>query len=60
MDVEIPVGSRATVYLPVTSGKNIKEGGVAINKVKGIQFKGIQDEYAVMEISSGKYSFDGD
>ena len=60
MNVEVPVGSHATVYLPLISGKIVKESGNAINKVKGISFKGIQDGYAVMEVPSGKYSFETD
>lgn len=60
MDVEIPVGSKATIYVPVVSGKEIKEGGIDIRKIKDIKYKGIQDGYAVICITSGKYMFETD
>lgn len=60
MDVEIPVGSCATVYLPVISGKTVKECRSGIKQAKGVKYNGIQDGYAVMEVSSGKYCFETD
>lgn len=60
MEIEVPVGSQATVYLPVTSGKNISEGGIAIKKRKEIKFNKIQDGYAILQVPSGKYSFKAD
>lgn len=60
MSVEVPVGSHATVYLPVIRGKVVKEGGVAIDKVKEVQFDGIQEAHAIMQVSSGKYYFEAD
>ena len=60
MDVEIPVGSRATVYLPVISGKTVKECRNGIKQAKGVKYNGIQDGYAIMEVSSGKYCFETD
>ena len=60
MDVEIPVGSRATVYLPVISGKTVKECRSGIKQAKGVKYNGIKDGYAVMEVSSGKYCFETD
>ncbi|NCI46828.1 family 78 glycoside hydrolase catalytic domain [Sediminibacterium sp. WSJ-3] len=51
MDVEIPVNTRATVYLPAKNQAAITEtGGLAIN--------GKQEEsYVVMELGSGSYHF---
>ena len=60
MDVEIPVGSHATIYLPIVSGKTIKEGGTDIKRAKDVEYIGRQDGYAVMEVSSGNYRFETD
>ena len=58
MDIEVPIGSHATVYLPITSGKTVKEGGRAIEQIKEIRIKGIESGYSVKEVPSGKYSFE--
>ncbi len=60
MEVEIPVGSHATIYLPVVSGKMIREGGTDIKRVKDVEYIGLQDGYAIMEVPSGKYRFETD
>lgn len=60
VDVEIPVGSTATVYIPVISGKELKENGQSIAEIKEITFGGVHDGYAVVHISSGTYSFEAD
>lgn len=58
MDVEIPVGCRATVYIPVITGNQIKENGVDIRTRKEVDYEGVQNNYAVVRISSGKYHFE--
>ena len=57
MDVEIPVNTRATVFLPATSLNNITEGGKAINLLKGIKIAGQEDGYTKLELGSGNYKF---
>jgi len=56
MEVEIPVGSTATVYVPVTTG-NILEGFQLAKDSDGVEYIGLEDEYAVYNVGSGMYSF---
>ncbi len=58
MTVTVPVGSTATVYVPVVKGTNIKEGGLPVKKVKDVISKGIAGGYAVFEVNSGNYHFE--
>ena len=58
MDVKVPVGSTATVYIPAASAGEIRENGSAIKKNnKNITFSGMEDNYAVFRINSGSYLF---
>ena len=58
MDVKVPVGSNATVYLPAGSIREIRENGSAIKKNnKNITFTGMEGNYTVFRINSGHYAF---
>ena len=57
MDVTVPVGSSATVYLPVSKAGEVLENGKKIKPSENISFLKMEDEYAVYNISSGKYKF---
>ena len=58
MNVEIPVGSTATVYVPAGSAGEVRENGIAIKKKnKNITFTGMEDNYVVFRINSGSYIF---
>jgi alpha-L-rhamnosidase len=58
MDVIVPVGSSATVYVPAVSINQIRENGSAIKKKnKNITYAGMEDNYAVFRINSGSYVF---
>jgi len=58
MDVKVPVGSTATVYIPAGSAGEVRENGSAIKKKnKDIIYTGIEDNYAVFRINSGSYLF---
>jgi alpha-L-rhamnosidase len=56
-DVEIPVNTTATVYLPASGAENISESGKALRTVKEIVVKGKEENFIVLELGSGKYSF---
>ncbi|MDP4185756.1 MAG: family 78 glycoside hydrolase catalytic domain, partial [Bacteroidota bacterium] len=58
MKVAVPIGSTATVYVPVVLGTDIKESGKKINEVKDISSLGISNGYAVYKVNSGKYQFE--
>jgi alpha-L-rhamnosidase len=58
MNVEIPVGSTATVYVPAGSAGEVKENGSAIKKKnKNITYTGIEGNYVVFRVNSGSYVF---
>jgi alpha-L-rhamnosidase len=58
MDVKVPVGSTATVYVPAGSVSEVRENGSSIKKNnKNIIYTGMDDNYAVFRVSSGSYLF---
>jgi len=58
MDVEIPVNTVATIYIPAQQAAAITESMNALSSVKDIHVRGIEDAYVVVEVGSGKYKFD--
>jgi alpha-L-rhamnosidase len=57
MQVKIPVGSNATVYLPCAEENIPTENGKPLSKVEGVVFKGYGDGYACLEVEPGNYRF---
>ncbi len=58
MDVIVPVGSIATVYIPASAGREIKESGSIIKKGnKNIAFVRTEDSFAIFNVKSGAYKF---
>lgn len=57
MDVKVPVGSTATVYVPAKSAGEIMENGRVIKKNKNIKYIGMEDNFAVYSVNSGSYAF---
>ena len=57
MDIEVPANTRATVYVPAKSVDGVKEGTALLSAVKDISVKGMEGDYVVMELGSGKYHF---
>jgi alpha-L-rhamnosidase len=57
MNVTVPVNTSATVYLPAISANNITESGNPLKSVKEISITGIEENYVVVKIGSGSYSF---
>lgn len=55
MNVEVPVGSTASVYVPAKGQKDVRES----KNLAGVRFKEMSDGYAVFEVGSGKYEFIG-
>lgn len=56
-DVEVPVNTKATVYVPAASANSITESGKPLASVKEISVKGEEPGYVKVEVGSGKYSF---
>jgi alpha-L-rhamnosidase len=57
MTVTVPVGSEATVYVPVMKEKNVTENGRSIDESEEIEFVKQEDGYQVFKVKSGKYEF---
>jgi alpha-L-rhamnosidase len=57
LDIKVPVGSTATVYVPSLNVKNVTESGKEINVKQGVNFQKMEDGYAIFAIGSGDYSF---
>jgi alpha-L-rhamnosidase len=57
LDVTIPVGSTATVYMPATSADAVTEGGKPAGEATGVEFVRMVDGAAVYRVESGSYRF---
>ncbi len=57
MQVTVPVGSHATVYVPVMKAKQITENGRIISASNDVQFIREDTGYRVFGLKSGKYQF---
>ncbi|MDO8930326.1 MAG: alpha-L-rhamnosidase C-terminal domain-containing protein, partial [Bacteroidota bacterium] len=53
----VPVGSEATVYVPMMKEKNVTENGRSIDELEEIEFIKEEDGYQVFKVKSGKYEF---
>ncbi|MEE6286865.1 family 78 glycoside hydrolase catalytic domain [Georgenia sp. MJ173] len=57
LDVDIPVGTTASVHVPAESTWAVTEGGLPLDRVDGVTAVTGQDGEVVVEIGSGSYSF---
>lgn len=58
LDIKVPVGSTATVYVPALNAKNVTENGKVISATSGVSFQKMENAYAIFTVGSGEYSFD--
>lgn len=57
LDLKVPVGSTATVYVPASSEKLVTESGKKINDKSAVSFQKMENGYAIYTVGSGDYSF---
>ena len=57
LDIEIPVNTSAEVYLPAQPADLISEGGNKITGSELIENMKVNDEYIILKLGSGNYSF---
>ncbi|NQU52423.1 MAG: family 78 glycoside hydrolase catalytic domain [Bacteroidetes bacterium] len=57
MEVTVPVGSRATVYVPAEQSKKVFESGELVSNSKVIKKSGEQNGYKIFNVNSGIYKF---
>jgi alpha-L-rhamnosidase len=58
MDVEVPVGAEATVYVPANRVEGITESGKPVGQSAVVRFVKMQDGAAIFQVGSGVYSFE--
>jgi alpha-L-rhamnosidase len=58
MDVEVPANTTATVFIPGNNESAITESGRQLNKMKGLDVKGVEEGYVVLNVGSGNYHFE--
>ena len=57
MDITVPVGTNATIYVPTDDINKLKEGSTNINQSKEIQIKSTDSKQVVLNVGSGSYHF---
>jgi len=57
MQVEVPIGCRATVYVPFQKDKTITENGKPIKSSDDLKVLGEKEDCQVLSINSGNYYF---
>jgi alpha-L-rhamnosidase len=57
MDVEIPVNTTATIYVPAGSAGSVNESGKPVSESKEIKVTGMEGNYVVLQTGSGVYHF---
>jgi len=55
MKVEVPVGARATIYIPASKGQKVHENGAELTTA--VKEVGWENGYLVLETGSGDYQF---
>jgi alpha-L-rhamnosidase len=56
-DIQVPVNTKATIFLPGNSAESISENGKPLSSVKEIKVAGVEDGHVRIELGSGKYHF---
>ena len=57
LNLEIPVNTTATVYVPATNITTVMESGLPIPSVQGVSFLKLDEAHAVFRVQSGNYQF---
>jgi alpha-L-rhamnosidase len=58
MDVTVPAGTTATVYVPTSAPGSVTEGGRPAGRSPGVKTSPAENGKAVFEVGSGKYAFE--
>jgi alpha-L-rhamnosidase len=57
MEISVPVGSRATVFIPAETSQEITESGKVAEEREDLEFLRMEEGYAVFKVGSGAYKF---
>ncbi|TXK33905.1 Bacterial alpha-L-rhamnosidase [Pontibacter qinzhouensis] len=55
--ISVPANTKAIVYIPASSEKNVTEGGKKTSSATGVKFLRMEGDRAVYELGSGDYNF---
>jgi alpha-L-rhamnosidase len=55
--VTVPVGCKATVFVPLMAGKQVLEKGKPVTEQEGIQYINDEQGYRLFKVQSGEYHF---
>lgn len=58
MDIDIPVNTTATIFIPAKDAAGITENGKALGDIKEITVSGNEDGYIKVHAGSGRYRFE--
>jgi alpha-L-rhamnosidase len=58
MEITVPVGTYATVYVPASKNQDIFESGEPISNSKAVKAAGEKNGYKVFSVNSGTYKFE--
>ena len=58
MDVAVPPGVTATVYVPAASADEVKEGGTSAREAEGVTFLRMENGRALFRVGGGIYRFE--
>ena len=57
LDIQIPVNTTATIYIPSNDASKIMESGKPLSQSNNFILKGKEENYIVVEVGSGSYHF---
>jgi alpha-L-rhamnosidase len=57
LDLVVPPNTTATVYVPASKGADVREGGLSVERARGLKFLRWEDGCAVLAVESGAYRF---
>lgn len=58
IEIEVPVGSTATTYIPASANDKVLENGKQIDNKSDIKFIRLDEGYALYTVGSGHYKFE--
>jgi alpha-L-rhamnosidase len=56
--VRVPVNTTATIWVPAGSPEAVSESRQPLANAKGVKFLRMENKYAVLQVGSGRYSFE--
>jgi alpha-L-rhamnosidase len=58
IDITVPIGSKATVFIPSGDKSSLKEGGLPVKQAKGVKLLSSGKDTITLSVESGKYQFE--